>query len=117
MAKKYDTTEETPKVAVNKNTLKQLAGIFRYMMPYKAMFIAGLVCLVLSSMILLAFPFFTGKLVDTAMAKTAQNPVITSPVLPNSFLQKIGLDIQFDNINSIAGILMGILIIQSVFSF
>ncbi len=119
MAKKYDTTSETEtKVAVNKNTLKQLASIFQYMMPYKGMFIAGLVCLVLSSMILLAFPFFTGKLVDTSLGKTVQT-VQKIPENPqiNSLFSNFGADIRFDNINTIAGILMVILIIQSVFSF
>jgi ABC-type multidrug transport system fused ATPase/permease subunit len=113
MAKKYDTpTDNQPKVAVNKNTLKQLAGIFRYMMPYKTMFFAGLLCLVLSSMILLAFPFFTGKLVDTSLGKAAEIPLLDNPTV-----QSIGSQIRFDDINSIAGILMGILVIQSVFSF
>lgn len=113
MAKKYDTpSENQPKVAVNKNTLKHLAGIFQYMMPYKAMFIAGLLCLMLSSMILLAFPFFTGKLVDTSLGKAQALSIPENPLLKD-----LTSNIRFDDINSIAGILMGILVIQSVFSF
>lgn len=73
-----------------------MAGIFRFMMPYRWTFIWGLISLGLSSGTLLSFPYFAGKLLDVAQGK--QVPV-------------------FSSINQIALALLGILLIQSIFSF
>lgn len=83
------------KRALNKSNLKKLGGIFNYLLPYKTQFIFGLICLVFSSTTLLAFPYFAGKLLDVASGK---GWVINS-------------------INQLALVLIGILLIQSIFSF
>lgn len=64
-------------------------------MPYKLAFISGLVFLLFSSLTLLTFPFVAGKLIDTAQG--------TSWIV--------------NDVNSIALILIGILAVQSIFSF
>ncbi len=87
---------EEDKRPITKNTLKKLVGIFRFLAPYKVTFIIGLVCLMLSSVMLMAFPFFAGKLLDVASGKEV--PYMNS-------------------INTIALVLIGILVVQSIFSF
>lgn len=96
MAKKRGTAlEESEKRKLNKQNLSKLSGIFSFLMPYKRSFFLGLVFLVFSSLTLLTFPFVAGKLIDTAQ----------------------GTDWIVNDINSIALILVGILAVQSVFSF
>jgi ABC-type multidrug transport system fused ATPase/permease subunit len=81
---------------LNKESFKKLVGIFRFILPYKAYFIIGLSCLILSSSILLAFPYVTGKLIDAAQGQS---------------------NWYFNDVQSIALVLIGILAVQSVFSF
>lgn len=96
MAKKRGTAlEESEKRKLNKQNLSKLGGIFQFLMPYKGLFFLGLVFLVFSSLTLLTFPFVAGKLIDTAQ----------------------GTDWIVSDINSIALILVGILAVQSIFSF
>ncbi|NBP67609.1 MAG: ATP-binding cassette domain-containing protein [Cytophagia bacterium] len=87
---------EEDKRPITKDTFKKLVGIFRFLAPYKVTFIIGLVCLMLSSVMLMAFPFFAGKLLDVASGKEV--PYMNS-------------------INTIALVLIGILVVQSIFSF
>ncbi len=95
MAKKKKTLEEHEKRKLNKKNLSKLIGIFNFVLPYKGIFIIGLLFLLLSSLTLLAFPYVAGKLIDTAQGK----------------------DWIFNDIDTIALVLIGILFIQSVFSF
>ncbi|MCS7018454.1 MAG: ABC transporter transmembrane domain-containing protein [Cytophagales bacterium] len=81
---------------INKHTLKHLVGIYRFMYPYRSHFFAGMFFLFFSSTVVLAFPFLTGKLVDAATGNASE-------LLPN--------------INTIALVLMCVLVIQAVFSF
>lgn len=96
MAKKRGTAlDESEKRKLNKQNLSKLGGIFQFLMPYKGAFFLGLIFLVFSSLTLLTFPFVAGKLIDTAQ----------------------GTDWIVSDINSIALILVGILAVQSIFSF
>ncbi|RAI84822.1 ABC transporter ATP-binding protein [Algoriphagus yeomjeoni] len=96
MAKKRGTAlEESEKRKLNKQNLSKLGGIFQFLIPYKGTFFLGLIFLVFSSLTLLTFPFVAGKLIDTAQ----------------------GTDWIVSDINSIALILVGILAVQSIFSF
>ncbi|MBT1704197.1 ABC transporter ATP-binding protein [Chryseosolibacter indicus] len=83
------------KRALNKTNLKTLMGVFKFMLPYKGLFIIGLISLALSSVTLLAFPRLAGELLDVASGKAKY----------------------FSSINEVALILIFILFIQSVFSF
>lgn len=88
--------EEGEKRKLNKEGVRKLLGIFQFVVPYRKTFILGLVALGLSSGTLLSFPFFAGKLLDVAQGKG---------------------DFILTSINQIALALIGILAIQSVFSF
>jgi ABC transporter fused permease/ATP-binding protein len=96
MAKKRGTAiEPEEKRKLNKQNLNKLGGIFRFLMPYKWAFFSGLLFLFFSSLTLLTFPFVAGKLIDTAQ----------------------GSEWIVNDVNSIALILIGILAVQSIFSF
>ena len=88
--------DEGEKKPINASNLRKLLGIFRFILPYKGIFTFGLLALVLSSATVLSFPYLAGKLLDVASGKTG------------FFLTSI---------NQIALALLGILLIQSVFSF
>jgi len=88
--------QEEEKRSLNKASLKKISGIFRYSLPYKEAFIIGLVSLVLSSTTLLSFPYFAGQLLNIASG---------TPVK------------YFSTINQVALFLLGILFLQSIFSF
>lgn len=87
--------EREEKRKLTKQNLGKLSGIFGFVKPYRLKFILGLVFLFLSSLTLLTFPFVAGKLIDTAEGK--------------SWL--------VNDVNTIAFMLLGILAVQSVFSF
>ncbi|SKC76103.1 ABC transporter ATP-binding protein [Ohtaekwangia koreensis] len=86
---------EEEKRRINKNSLKQLTGIFKFMLPYKSLFIFGLIALVLSSVTLMAFPRLSGELLDIASGKPKY----------------------FSTINQAALALLAILFVQGIFSF
>lgn len=87
------TDEE--KRRLDKASLRNLTGVFRFMLPYKGLFIVGLVALALSSVILLAFPRLAGELLDVASGKPAY----------------------FETIDQVAIALLLILFVQGIFSF
>ncbi|AWW30803.1 ABC transporter ATP-binding protein [Echinicola strongylocentroti] len=95
MAKKKKALEEHEKRKLNKKNLSKLIGIFNFVLPYKGIFTVGLIFLLFSSLTLLAFPYVAGKLIDVAQGK----------------------EWMFSDINTIALVLVGILFVQSVFSF
>ncbi len=96
MAKKRgEALEAHEKRKLDKQSLGKLGGIFRFLLPYKFNFILGLCFLLLSSLTLLTFPYVAGKLIDAASGETWL----------------------FTGLNGIAFILLGILLVQSVFSF
>jgi ABC-type multidrug transport system fused ATPase/permease subunit len=97
MAKRsmQEPLREEEKRKLTKANLQNLKSIFRFIMPYKVRFIFGLVCLVLSSVMLMAFPRLSGELLDIATGKPAY----------------------FQNLNQAALVLIGILFVQGIFSF
>ncbi|MBB6459862.1 ABC transporter ATP-binding protein [Flammeovirga kamogawensis] len=94
MARK-DSGEKKPRL--DKGSMQKLKGIFRFMAPYKGSFTLGLISLFFSSTVLLAFPYLTGSLIDTAQGQ--------SKIPWLSDLTHVGLA------------LMGVLLVQSIFSF
>lgn len=80
---------------LNKTSLRKLAAVFSFMLPYKGTFLIGLLALSLSSLILLAFPRLAGELLDVASGRPHY----------------------FDSINQVAIALLLILFVQSIFSF
>jgi len=97
MAKRTkEPLREEDKRSLNRSNLKNLLGIFQFVLPYKWLFIVGITSLLLSSVTLLSFPYFAGMLLDLASGKQVA---------------------YFTSINQVAGVLILILFIQSIFSF
>lgn len=86
---------EEDKRRLDKAGLRNLTGIFRFMLPYKGVFLLGLFALALSSLILLAFPRLAGELLDVAS----------------------GQGTYFNSIDQVAIALLVILFVQGIFSF
>lgn len=70
-------SEDVPKAKISKDSLKEALLIFRYVKPYKAKFIGGLIFIALSSATTLAFPFFLKKLIDSAQGANPQELLST----------------------------------------
>lgn len=79
-----DTEKDIPakeaeaKVPVNKETLRQAARVFLYLLPYKRKFFASLFLLLISSTLSLAFPYLIGKI------WTARNPAASPMACPST---------------------------------
>lgn len=93
--KSGEPLQKEEKRPINKTTLKQLAGVFRFMLPYKVPFIVGLIALALSSITILLFPRLSGELLDIASGKPTY----------------------FQTINQAGIALLVVLLIQGIFSF
>lgn len=87
---------EEEKRKVNRESLSQLVGIFKFVLPYKGWFIVGLIALMFSSSTMLAFPYLAGVLLDVASG------------VPVPY---------FNSIPQVAMALFGVLLFQSAFSF
>jgi ABC-type multidrug transport system fused ATPase/permease subunit len=84
---------DLPKARLNSNSLQKAIRIFKYAKNHKWKFFLGLVFLLLTSATALAFPKLMGMLVDCVTNK------------------------DLDKANEIAIALMGILVLQAIFSF
>jgi len=97
MAKRgREALAEGEKRPINKKSLSQLLGVFKFALPYKVWFLLGLASLGLSSVTLLGFPYLAGKLLDVAQGKAVP---------------------YFASINEVALALIAILFVQGIFSF
>lgn len=97
MAKRFsEPLQKEDKRKLDRNSLKNLLGVFTYALPYKGPFIVGVIALALSSLTTLSFPYFAGLLLDIASGTG------------NKY---------FSTINQVALVLILILLVQSVFSF
>lgn len=101
MAKKRNSERvERP----TKESIQKAKGIFRYMRPYRGMFLIGWVFLVLSASAGMIFPFLMGQLLGTGASST--------PSLADS--------IQAIDLNNVSTVVMALFILfgaQSIFSF
>lgn len=100
--------EELPKAKINKESLQQVMKLLRYLKPYRTKFFLGLVCLILSSTSSFLFPLLMGRLIGSG----AQSLQGSNKMVPNEIL-----DIFPTEINTVALTLLGVLFIQSIFSF
>ncbi|WP_017259036.1 ABC transporter ATP-binding protein [Pedobacter arcticus] len=90
--------QEFTKSKINKENIQKISALLAYIKPYKSKFMFGMVFLLLSSVVGLAFPAIIQVMVDVATDKAPKYG------LPNS-------------INQIGLIAFGILFIQAVVSF
>ena len=65
-SKNYKNSEESPKVKISKESLKQALILFTYLKPYRGRFILSLVFIALSAFTTSLFPLFLGKMIDAA---------------------------------------------------
>lgn len=86
--------EELPKAKINKQTLKKALTLFKYLKPYKVKFSLGIFFLVITTLASLAFPKAMGSLIDAATLAKG-----------------------YSNINTVALVLMGILLFQAITTF
>ncbi len=84
------------KVPVNKETMRQAARVFLYLLPYKRKFFTSLAFLLVSSTLSLAFPYLIGKMLDGTQPGAGPGGIV---------------------INRVALMLMGVLGTQALFSF
>jgi len=95
--KNFTPVDPEDKKRISKESLKIAVKILRFLKPYKTPFVIGSVFLLLSSLTTMTFPYFMGKLIDSAKhANTA---------------------LWMNNTNTMALVLIGILLIQSIMSF
>ncbi len=96
MAKHFhdtNTDREPPKKKVTREGLKRFFRLFRFVKPQKYTFAAGLAFLILGSLTTLVFPMLMGDLLDSANSRA------------------------MEDINKIGMILIGIFIVNAVFSY
>jgi ATP-binding cassette subfamily B protein len=70
MARFSKTTREEmdlPKAKLSRDSLREAAKLFAYLHPYRGRFMAALCALWFSSLLSLAFPYFAGSLIDSAL--------------------------------------------------
>ncbi len=97
--------DDAPKGKLDKAGIGQLMDIFRYILPYKWVYIIGMVFLVLSTLTALAFPMFIGALVNTSVENT---PGMFSNFMPN--LPPMTLP-------TVMKALLVVLVLQGIFSY
>src|SRR5262245_10974927 len=59
-------TADVPPARITWGGLREAARLFAYVLPYRRKFIAAQLCLLLGSLMGLAFPYFPGRLIDGA---------------------------------------------------
>ncbi|RPD45515.1 ABC transporter ATP-binding protein [Hymenobacter sediminis] len=94
------TEADAPKVKLTKENFQRGLRIFRFVLPYKGPFIAGLLLLLLSSVSTMVMPKMLGYLVNIANHQTTNLP----PYLPRT-------------ITGVALLLFGVVLVQGLFSF
>jgi len=65
-SRNISSKDESPKVKINKETLREALVLFYYLKPFKFKFILALIFIALSAFSTSLFPFFLGKMLDAA---------------------------------------------------
>ncbi|HAA15389.1 MAG TPA: multidrug ABC transporter ATP-binding protein [Cytophagales bacterium] len=84
----------------NKESRQKLARIFTYIGPYRIYFFLGLISMVISTVLFMAFPYLSGLMVDAAKGENVEIPYLA-----------------LDSISDIGFAMIGVLVLQGVFSF
>jgi len=96
------------KVQLTKDSVKKAKRIFSYMRPYRGVFIIGWFFLLFSSSVGLFFPYLLGQLLGGTDTSGPQMGTADTSALE-------GLD--FNNINTVALLLLLLFLTQSIFSY
>jgi ABC transporter fused permease/ATP-binding protein len=89
---------ELPKAKLDRESLRQTLGLFRYLRPYRRRFGAALAALFAGSLLTLGFPYLAGNIIDAAV------------------LRPMGGD-HLAGVNRTALLLMGVLALQAGLSY
>lgn len=106
--------DETPKVKISRENMREALVLFTYLKPYKNKFILSLVFIALSAFTTSLFPLFLGKMIDAA-SPGSSNSIISSGktgVLSGFSLQNIHW-----SLNTTLLLIFIQLSIQTVFSY
>src|SRR6187431_1540985 len=102
--------DETPKVKISKESLKEALILFTYLKPYRGKFILSLVFIALSAFTTSLFPFFLGKMIDAA------SPGATLPGMDSSSKFGFGLKNIHWSLNTTLLLIFAQLTVQTFFS-
>src|SRR5437588_11959119 len=58
--------DKAPKAKVNRESLRQVLALYKYLKPYRSGFILGMVFIALTAFSTSLFPLFLGKMIDAA---------------------------------------------------
>lgn len=86
---------------LSKDALAKAARLFRYLRPHLGAFLAGLFCLLVTSLLSLAFPILLGKLVNAGVSGSFWSAPLTD----------------LGNVDSIAKLLLLVFALQAAFGF
>ncbi len=109
--------DESPKVKISRDAVKEAFIIFRYLKPYRGQFIGGLIFIALSACNTMSFPFLLQKLIDSANvhSKAALNLAAGNPIA-NSLNVNINNQLNYTP-GTIAMIMIGLLVLQMFISY
>ncbi len=91
--RKKENDDDRPKKKITKESFKKSLRLFKYIKPYRSTFAIGFIFLFLSSLASMVFPYLIGDLIDSAQSTSTEK------------------------INQIALLLLGIFLLNAVFSF
>ncbi|MFI5457147.1 MAG: ABC transporter ATP-binding protein [Isosphaerales bacterium] len=100
-----DATEDAPSAPLTGVSLSEAAKLLTYLLPYRRKFAAAQACLLLSTLTGLAFPYFTGRLIDSA-----QRVLVAVPPVPSGTTISLSA-------SAIALVLVLLLAVQAACSF
>jgi ABC-type multidrug transport system fused ATPase/permease subunit len=96
---------QLPRAKITAESLREAWRLFAYLLPYRWKFAGALSCLLFSSLFGLAFPYFTGRVIDGAQRSLGE--MTAGSAWPMG---------EF-NVNSTALILLGVLAAQGICTF
>ena len=106
-----------PKVPVNRETLRQAARLFGYLLPYKGKFFAAMGALLISSSLGLMFPYLIGSLLNAAtrgvLAPAASGNSVASLALAGASSGPLSRW----SLNGVAALLVCQLVLQAAFTY
>jgi ATP-binding cassette subfamily B protein len=95
--------DEAPPVPITLRSLREAAGLLRYLWPYRVKFALGMLSLFVGGLLGLGFPYLAGNLVDAALLRLDK-----SVTIPQHWAQ---------NIDLVALGMIGVLAFQAGFAF
>jgi ABC-type multidrug transport system fused ATPase/permease subunit len=106
--------DESPKVKINKETLREALVLFTYLKPYKFKFILAMIFIALSAFSTSLFPFLLGKMLDAASPGAAL-PMASSGNLGSQFGFSLK-DVHW-SLNTCILLIFAQLSVQTIFSY